>query len=565
MPVSKATIEEIAWSMKDAKDDGKPFAVLLGAGASRSAGIPTASEMADELAIGFYKREEGQDPPDDLEELWEWAAQSSWYKDREQAWKKKFPNVDESFCRYAACMAELKGARRQRYLLECCQRATAPNWAHLFVAQLIAEDYVDIVLTTNFDDLMRRALLLFPGALPVLCEHAQTANYVLLDMPRPQIVHLHGSAIHYDTSHTPDDVQQLRGNFEHVVTSVLQNRGLLVVGYRGAEPGVMGALQDQLGYFPPPYRLYWIAHGKSEEHLTEATRELLALHPGEHLAMLGQDADEFFARLCGPEGLGLDVPNFINNPFAHGLAALEGVAEMPADAGDETSGLVSAAQQRLEKASQDLSGEEARQLFFEAVGLQRKGDESSLLAAGDKYRQALEIKPDYHEALYNWGNALADLARLVAEEDAEAARQYYEQAGEKYQQAADIKPDDAEALYNWGNALAGLAGLVAEEDPEAARQYYEQAGEKCQQALDIKPDDAEALNNWGGALAGLARLVAEEDPEAAREYYQQAGEKCQQALDIKPDLHEVLYNWGGALAHLARLVAEEDAEAARQY
>ncbi len=59
-----------------------------------------------------------------------------------------------------------------------------------------------------------------------------------------------------------------------------------------------------------------------------------------------------------------------------------------------TAGLVSAARQLLEKASQDLCGDEARQLFFEAIELHRKGDELSLVLATAKYEKALAAKLD---------------------------------------------------------------------------------------------------------------------------------------------------------------------------
>ncbi len=494
MPVSKATIEQIARSMNAAEAKGKPFAVLLGAGASRSAGIPTASEMADELVERFYEEDEGQKPPDDPEELWQWAVQAEWYERTGRAWKD--PEIEEGFRRYAACMARLDPALRREYLLECCQRASAPNWAHLFVAQLITEGYVDIVLTTNFDDLMRRALLLFPGKLPTMCEHAEAAHHVEIGMSCPQIVHLHGSAVYYDTCHTPDDVQKLPGKFGEVLRELLKNKGLLVVGYRGAEPGVMGALQEQLSFFAPPYRLYWVAHERKEDDLSKQAKRLLSLHPGEHLAMLGQGADKFFDRLCGPEGLRLPVPKFVEDPFAHGLAALKGVAEMPEAAGDETKGLVASARKRLEAASTQLAEDKAHRLFFEALKASRKGTLEGLKEACRKYKQVLAIKPDLHEALTNWGSALTRLGWLVAAEEPDAVGGYYEEAFKKYEQALAIKPDAYQALNSWGAALLSMARLETGEEREA---LLARAEELVGKAEEIEP---------GSGLYNLACVYA---------------------------------------------------------
>ncbi|WP_204153833.1 tetratricopeptide repeat protein, partial [Leptolyngbya sp. CCY15150] len=129
------------------------------------------------------------------------------------------------------------------------------------------------------------------------------------------------------------------------------------------------------------------------------------------------------------------------------------------------------------------------------------------------YDQALDIKPDFHEALSNKGVVLDNLGR-------------YEEALAAYDQALDIKPDFHEALSNKGFALINLG-------------RYEEALVACDQALDIKPDFHMALSNKGFALINLGR-------------YEEALVACDQALDIKPDFHEALTNKGGALINLGR-------------
>ncbi|WP_036860869.1 TPR end-of-group domain-containing protein, partial [Prevotella intermedia] len=53
-------------------------------------------------------------------------------------------------------------------------------------------------------------------------------------------------------------------------------------------------------------------------------------------------------------------------------------------------------------------------------------------AAFEKYHQATQIKPDYHNAYDNWGIALSGLAQLKSGNEAE---KLYNEAFEKYQQA----------------------------------------------------------------------------------------------------------------------------------
>ena len=129
------------------------------------------------------------------------------------------------------------------------------------------------------------------------------------------------------------------------------------------------------------------------------------------------------------------------------------------------------------------------------------------------YDRALEFKPDLHQAWHNRGNALDNLGR-------------YEEAIASYDRALEIKPDKHEAWYNRGNALGNLG-------------RYEEAIASYDQALEIKPDYHEAWNNRGIALANLGRFE-----EAIASY--------DQALEIKPDYHEAWNNRGVALDNLGK-------------
>jgi tetratricopeptide (TPR) repeat protein len=129
------------------------------------------------------------------------------------------------------------------------------------------------------------------------------------------------------------------------------------------------------------------------------------------------------------------------------------------------------------------------------------------------FDQALEFKPDFHQAWNNRGIALDDLGR-------------YEEAIASFDQALEIKPDYYYAWFIRGIALGHLG-------------RYEQAIASFDQALEFKPDDHEAWYNRGVALGNLGR-------------YEEAIASYDQALEIKPDFHEAWYNRGVALGNLGR-------------
>ena len=54
--------------------------------------------------------------------------------------------------------------------------------------------------------------------------------------------------------------------------------------------------------------------------------------------------------------------------------------------------------------------------------------------------------------MFSWGVALAERARKA--NDAATAEELFKQAEAKYEEALGIKPDKYEALYNCGNTLA---------------------------------------------------------------------------------------------------------------
>ncbi len=163
--------------------------------------------------------------------------------------------------------------------------------------------------------------------------------------------------------------------------------------------------------------------------------------------------------------------------------------------------------------------------------------------AFEKYRKAVEIEPDKHEAYYNWGNYLCELAKSKSDEEAE---KLYNQAFGKYQKAVEIKPNKHEAYYNWGNYLCELAkskkGIEAEK-------LFNEAFEMLQKAVEIKPDKHEAFNNWGSYLGDLAKSKKDSEAEVL---FNLAFEKYQKAVEINPKMHEAFNNWGSDLGELAK-------------
>jgi tetratricopeptide (TPR) repeat protein len=129
------------------------------------------------------------------------------------------------------------------------------------------------------------------------------------------------------------------------------------------------------------------------------------------------------------------------------------------------------------------------------------------------FQKALEIKPDYVEALNNLGNVFLRQGLL-------------DEAIVQYNKALEIAPDYASAHTNLGNAF-----LDKGEVSESIEHYLK--------ALQFRPDLAEAHHNLG-----VARAHQGKTEEAVRHY--------QKALEIKPSYPEAHYDLALALVLLGR-------------
>ncbi len=226
--MKEATIDEVAYTLKQAKEKNQPRAIFfLGAGASRSAGIPLASEIVKHI----------------LRE----------YKD-----SPKIKKITEKDKNYYKLMENLLPVERNELLKSYINKAKI-NVTHIYLAQLIINDFVDYVLTVNFDDLMIRALALY-NEFPPTYDMAILNDLTTTKFREKSIIFLHGQHHGLWLLNTDEEMQRVQKTIPKILNRITHNRPWIFIGYSGNDP-IFDYITD-LGRFDNGF--YWVTYNNNE-------------------------------------------------------------------------------------------------------------------------------------------------------------------------------------------------------------------------------------------------------------------------------------------------------------
>jgi tetratricopeptide (TPR) repeat protein len=543
------TIEDIAESLRPHGAAPRRCSVLLGAGCSISAGIPSASEIVRNIKVKFpaaYARAASDDYPD--------------------------------------CMAALERGLRRDLIGAYIDKAQI-NWAHIALAQLISGDYVSRVLTTNFDPLISRACALvnqFPAVYDFAASHIFTPDQV----SEKAIFHLHGQRDGFVLLNTRSEVTKHRHHIKPVFDDAHKGRVWIVVGYSGENDPVFDLLARVKTF---EYGLYWIGYDpKPPKHVVE---KLLGRECGAHF-IGGWDADDFFVTLA--QKLQCFPPQFVTQPFSHLKSIFSMLTDYNAPRNDsdeaanlrqsrfdvasvvrpQLDNLIQIREQSLSAGYHFLAGEYERVVtLFERENIKNLSPNDadtygwSLLMLGDRlhsiakaddnraqYRSAVrlfevaaKISTTAADALYNWGNVLFDLSLAERNGAPEvmtgSAEQLLRRAVAKYRESIAIDPSFADAHNNLANALTDLARA---EYPRKGDGLLREAFDHYEKAIKATGTPDIVHCNYAKAVHDLARVTGDLG------LYRQSSAHFKIAANLNPNYYSVFLSWGHSLSDLAR-------------
>lgn len=511
-------IDHLVYSLKQAKKNNQAQPIFfLGAGASTTGAIPLAGQIVKKILEDY--------------------ADNPFIKD-----------LSEDKRTYAHLMDCLLPAERDELLKGYINDAKI-NVTHIYLAQLLNENYADYVLTVNFDNLMLRALALY-NIFPATYDMAILKDLTTTTFKEKSVVYLHGQNHGLWLLNTPEEMAKVKSVVLRIFDSIKNGRPWVFIGYSGDDP-IFDHIKN-MGRFDNG--LYWVTY--NEHSPSEKVMKFLSNSNTNAFLIKGYDSDSFMLKLNSE--LGLLQPNIVDRPFTAIKNMLDDIVDI--EDKDHFKGV----KERL-KISKRQIDDAIQQYEFGKVELTESSKEDLEidllkreiidLIISDSYNEkdilnlenrAKEFNDSNLKELFsnlynNWASYLGDLAEKEVEKD--KLLELYIQSFEKYKRATEIKNDEAQTFFNWGTQLTNLARNTDINH----KNVYEQAIEKFQKAIDLKPDYYKAYNNWGLVMSSLAKSI----PDQAEILYSQAIEKYQKAIDLKPDQSMCYNNWGLDLCRLA--------------
>lgn len=133
---------------------------------------------------------------------------------------------------------------RQEFLSNLV-RDKKPSIGFMCLSALVEQNKLNTVWTTNFDDLIEKAI----NKLDISCQVVSPENAKSVQSFRsdiPTVVKLHGDFRYDPLQNTDEELQKLEGSLHQYFIEATEKRGLLVVGYSGSDESVLQTLENSL-------------------------------------------------------------------------------------------------------------------------------------------------------------------------------------------------------------------------------------------------------------------------------------------------------------------------------
>jgi hypothetical protein len=263
------------------------YALLVGSGVSTAAGIPTGWQVVVDLVRRAAAAADGDDK----------AAVEAAAADPEGWWAEHGDGQPLGYSNLLGSLAATSAARQAllaRYFEpsdeEREEGRKAPTAAHRAIASLVRRGSVRVIVTTNFDRLLERALEDIGISPQVIHTPEQVRAATPLSHSRVTIVKLHGDYLDLEQRNTVDELSSYPEAYDLLLDRIFDEYGLIVSGWSGDwDHALVAALERRA---TRRYPLFWGAHSQP----SGTAARLISQHDG---AVIGNvTSDELFTGLA---------------------------------------------------------------------------------------------------------------------------------------------------------------------------------------------------------------------------------------------------------------------------
>ena len=210
-------ILSLAFSMHSNKG---VYALLIGSGVSRSAGIPTGWEVVKDLIrkVAHLKGEDCEPDP------------AAWFEAKLRK-KPDYAKLLDAIVKSPPERSKLLRSYFEPSEEERDRGLKVPTAAHKAIGELVASEYIRVIVTTNFDRLLEMALEAV-GVVPTVISTPDAVKGALpLTHTRCTIIKVHGDYLDTRIKNTPRELEKYDKPLNLLLDRVFDEFGLIVCGW----------------------------------------------------------------------------------------------------------------------------------------------------------------------------------------------------------------------------------------------------------------------------------------------------------------------------------------------
>lgn len=503
---AQRTIEDIAYLIKNAKN--KPI-ILLGAGASVSAGIPLANKIIE-----------------DVLEI---------HKEKPSIRRLK----DEHKKDYYKLMEALSAQERRSLFYEYINNEQVKlNVTHIYLAQMLKEGLIDYVLTVNFDDLMLKACAMF-NFIPPVYDVSILNDFTTTTFLEKSVTYLHGQHHGPWLLNAEGELTKVKQSIPKIFERICHDRTWIVIGYSG-EDEILDEIAN-VGSFEN--ELYWV--GYNDSPVSDKVQNKLFTNPQTNAYHIkGYDSDSFFLKIHSE--LGIQTPEIFNKPFSFLKTMLETVRDIQIDNNSDHRSLFEGIQERMEISKKQVSEaidiienkESEEQLIQRIIEKGIKRDFS--LKDAIMFEDQIE-RNNYHKAKQTLGNYYGEWGIKQGKKFRLLKNQADIDRGiSNFEKAIELNPNNG-SIYS-GFAIILFDCIVFKGEPYS----FNKVLDLFEKAMRLD-SNYNLYYNWGTVLSDIGTITKSE------KYFKMCFKKFQKAKELSPEIIATYFNWGSALNELSTI------------